>query len=167
MSLLEVVVSFHELRELTNLLSDRFPNSIEAAEKAVAGGKPVSSTPCDLTLEVRALHAALKPQGRTFWRTSAINPWYAEVFRREGFTVERIHAREIGHKIPIDRVSCNCNPFKELKLNALLRLGQYVRFILESSQDLIIVSIYMNSMLYVAPETIGTGFENSIKQRFL
>lgn len=33
-----------------------------------------------------------------------MTPWYAELFRREGFGVRRIHAREIGSKIPIDRV---------------------------------------------------------------
>lgn len=90
----------------------RFPNSLEAAEKDLAAGRPVSTVPCDLTLEIRALHTALRPKGRTFWRTSAINPWYAELFRREGFAVERVHAREIGHKIPIDRV---CRLFLEYR----------------------------------------------------
>jgi hypothetical protein len=34
-----------------------------------------------------------------------MDPWYAELFRNEGFHVERIGLRVPGSKIPIDRVN--------------------------------------------------------------
>lgn len=80
---------------------DWFPNSLKPLKK----GEKAIPSPCDLTLAIRALHNSLKPNGRVFWRSSAMKPWYAELFAREGFAVERIHAREIGSKIPIDRVN--------------------------------------------------------------
>lgn len=43
---------------------------------------------CDLTLTIRALHRALVPGGRVFWRSAGLEPWYTELYRREGFSVE-------------------------------------------------------------------------------
>lgn len=34
-----------------------------------------------------------------------MDPWYKELYLREGFKVERVHVREVGSKIPIDRVN--------------------------------------------------------------
>lgn len=66
-----------------------FPNSLGHSEEQR------KMTPCDLTLTIRTLHHALPVGGRVFWRSSAMDPWYKELYRREGFKVERIHAREI------------------------------------------------------------------------
>lgn len=46
------------------------------------------SKPCDLTLTIRALHQALAPGGRVFWRSAGLKPWYCELYEREGFRVE-------------------------------------------------------------------------------
>lgn len=94
-------------------LEDWFPNSLkytEAEHKA---------KPCELTATIRALHNALAPGGRVFWRSSAISPWYQELYRREGFSVECIHSRPIGGKIPIDRVNmCVCSPLGSRRADA-------------------------------------------------
>lgn len=76
-----------------------FPNSLGySAEKD-------KTDPCELTQTIRAMHNALAPGGRVFWRSSAMSPWYQELYRREGFKVECIHARPIGGMVPIDRVN--------------------------------------------------------------
>ncbi|KAK4700778.1 betaine lipid synthase, partial [Phenoliferia sp. Uapishka_3] len=90
-------------------LEDWFPNSLAYSE---AESK---SKPCELTATIRALHNALAPGGRVFWRSSAISPWYQELYRREGFKVECVHARPIGGKIPIDRVNMYASFWKAVK----------------------------------------------------
>ncbi|KDQ16546.1 hypothetical protein BOTBODRAFT_43462 [Botryobasidium botryosum FD-172 SS1] len=62
--------------------------------------------PCELRQAIRALKKALKPKGRVFWRSAAMEPWYARLFAEEGFEVERIGVREVGAKVPIDDVLC-------------------------------------------------------------
>ncbi|KAK4052298.1 hypothetical protein OIO90_004379 [Microbotryomycetes sp. JL221] len=78
--------------------------------------KPPVEPPCDLTMTIRALHTALKPGGRVFWRSAGLEPWYVELYKREGFKVECVHQREIGSKIPIDRVNMYASFWKATKL---------------------------------------------------
>jgi betaine lipid synthase len=83
----------------TDNIDTGFPNSLaQTIEER-------KTSPCDLTLTVRALHSSLSKGGRVFWRSSAMDPWYKELYLREGFKVERVHVREVGSKIPIDRVN--------------------------------------------------------------
>lgn len=91
-------------------LQDWFPNSLGySAEKD-------KTDPCELTQTIRAMHNALAPGGRVFWRSSAMSPWYQELYRREGFKVECIHARPIGGMVPIDRVNMYASFYKAVKL---------------------------------------------------
>ncbi|GAA6037709.1 hypothetical protein JCM8097_002300 [Rhodosporidiobolus ruineniae] len=82
-------------------LQDWFSDSVATPPKA--GDKP-----CELTATIRALHTVLKPNGRVFFRSAGLAPWYLELYKREGFDVECVHEREIGSKIPIDRVNIFC-----------------------------------------------------------
>lgn len=59
-----------------------FRNSLADSDEAK------KSSPCDLTLTIRALHHALAPGGRVFWRSAGLKPWYRELYEREGFRVE-------------------------------------------------------------------------------
>ncbi|BGP19890.1 hypothetical protein JCM10213v2_008021 [Rhodosporidiobolus nylandii] len=64
-------------------LQDWFPDTVT--------GLPLpspSAKPCELTATIRALHTALKPNGRVFFRSAGLEPWYLEIYRREGFEVE-------------------------------------------------------------------------------
>ncbi|GAA5990341.1 hypothetical protein JCM10908_007325 [Rhodotorula pacifica] len=79
-------------------LQDWFPNTV--ASPPSAGAKP-----CELTQTIQTLKTALKPGGRVFFRSAGQEPWYLELYRREGFRVECIHKRPIGGKVPIDRVN--------------------------------------------------------------
>jgi betaine lipid synthase len=79
-------------------LQDWFPNTV--ATPPAAGAKP-----CELTQTIQTLKMALKPGGRVFFRSAGQEPWYLELYRREGFRVECIHKRPIGGKDPIDRVN--------------------------------------------------------------
>ncbi|KAI5479438.1 betaine lipid synthase [Pseudohyphozyma bogoriensis] len=91
-------------------LQDWFNNSLEYSEDKLA------KSPCELTVLIKTLHKALKPGGRVFWRSAAIKPWYAELYRREGFKVECIHARPIGGLEPIDRVNMYASFYKAVKI---------------------------------------------------
>lgn len=75
-----------------------FPNTVDSPPAR-------GSKPCELTQTIRTLRNALKPNGRVFFRSAGQEPWYLELYRREGFKVECIHKRPIGGKIPIDRVN--------------------------------------------------------------
>ena len=88
----------------------RFPNSILPKKEQS------TSKVCELTSTIRTLHNSLKPNGRVFWRSSAINPWYAELYRREGFEVKRLQERVIGDKTPIDRVNMYASFWQATKL---------------------------------------------------
>ncbi|KAJ8291944.1 hypothetical protein OF846_004728 [Rhodotorula toruloides] len=79
-------------------LQDWFPNTVDSPPAR-------GSKPCELTQTIRTLRNALKPNGRVFFRSAGQEPWYLELYRREGFKVECIHKRPIGGKIPIDRVN--------------------------------------------------------------
>uniref|UniRef100_A0A0K3CN82 Betaine lipid synthase n=1 Tax=Rhodotorula toruloides TaxID=5286 RepID=A0A0K3CN82_RHOTO len=79
-------------------LQDWFPNTVDSPPAP-------GSKPCELTQTIRTLRNALKPNGRVFFRSAGQEPWYLELYRREGFKVECIHKRPIGGKIPIDRVN--------------------------------------------------------------
>lgn len=91
-------------------LQDWFPNSILPKKEQS------TSKVCELTSTIRTLHNSLKPNGRVFWRSSAINPWYAELYRREGFEVKRLQERVIGDKTPIDRVNMYASFWQATKL---------------------------------------------------
>ncbi|KAM0746256.1 hypothetical protein T439DRAFT_360574 [Meredithblackwellia eburnea MCA 4105] len=91
-------------------LQDWFPNSLDWTEEKL------KKTPCELTKTIRALHNALAPGGRVFWRSSAIKPWYQALYEREGFKVECVQARPIGGKVPIDRVNMYASFYKAVKL---------------------------------------------------
>ncbi|SCV73196.1 BQ2448_7121 [Microbotryum intermedium] len=91
-------------------LQDWFRNSLGDSDEKV------KSDPCDLTLTIRALRNALAPGGRVFWRSAGLKPWYIDLYRREGFRVECIHQREIGSKIPIDRVNMYASFYVAYKL---------------------------------------------------
>ncbi|KAK4048434.1 hypothetical protein OIV83_004780 [Microbotryomycetes sp. JL201] len=109
-------------------LQDWFKNSLATSHpptSATLNGKAdvdssspfkKSEPPCDLTLTIRALHKALKPGGRVFWRSAGLEPWYVELYKREGFNVECVHQRDIGSKIPIDRVNMYASFWKATKL---------------------------------------------------
>jgi betaine lipid synthase len=86
---------------------DWYPDpSVLGPVKPAPASAAVSADPvCDLTLSVRALRRALGPGGRAFWRSAAMTPWYAKVFEREGFQVERLSVREVGTQVPIDNVN--------------------------------------------------------------
>ena len=79
-------------------LQDWFPNTVVTPPAAGA-------QPCELTQTIQTLKIALKPGGRVFFRSAGQEPWYLELYRREGFRVECIHKRPIGGKDPIDRVN--------------------------------------------------------------
>ncbi|GAA5888436.1 hypothetical protein JCM6882_008619 [Rhodosporidiobolus microsporus] len=83
-------------------LQDWFPDTVNQP----------STKPCELTSTIKALHTALKPGGRVFWRSAGLTPWYIELYRREGFEVECVHQREIGSKKPIDRVNMYASFYK-------------------------------------------------------
>jgi betaine lipid synthase len=83
-------------------LVDWFPNTLSGAKSSSSSS---SSSRCELTETVRAVHRTLKKGGRAFWRSAAMDPWYAELFRQEGFAVERLGLRVPGSKVPIDRVN--------------------------------------------------------------
>jgi betaine lipid synthase len=68
--------------------------------------------PCELRQAIRALKRALRPKGRVFWRSAAMQPWYARLFEEEGFEVERISVREVGTKKPIDGVNMYASSWK-------------------------------------------------------
>jgi betaine lipid synthase len=53
--------------------------------------------------EVRLFFDRLQEGGILFWRSASREPWYAEVFRQQGFVVDRISVRESGK--PCDRVN--------------------------------------------------------------
>lgn len=90
-------------------LQDWFPNTVVAPP--AAGAKP-----CELTQTIQTLKMALKPGGRVFFRSAGQEPWYLELYRREGFRVECIHKRLIGRKDPIDRVNmCVLLPLTALR----------------------------------------------------
>lgn len=55
----------------------------------------------EVTTQVRALHCALRPGGKTLLRSAALLPHYIPAFQAEGF-----HARRVGERLPgkcIDR----------------------------------------------------------------
>lgn len=79
-------------------LQDWFPNTVDSPPSG-------DSKPCELTETIRTLRNALKTGGRVFFRSAGQEPWYLELYRREGFRVECIHKRPIGGKEPIDRVN--------------------------------------------------------------
>ena len=54
---------------------------------------------------VRGMRRAMPVGGRVFWRSAALQPWYAEFWAREGFRVERLSARHIGTRKAIDGVN--------------------------------------------------------------
>lgn len=89
---------------------DWFSNSLSQS------AQEIEDSPCDLTLTIRAVHNSLPRGGRVFWRSSAMFPWYEALYRREGFSVERLQVREIGSKIPIDRVQMYASLWKAVKL---------------------------------------------------
>ncbi|ORY85942.1 hypothetical protein BCR35DRAFT_302535 [Leucosporidium creatinivorum] len=91
-------------------LQDWFRNSLSDSPEKTKNG------PCDLTLTIRALHHALAPGGRVFWRSAGLKPWYRELYEREGFRVECIHEREIGSKVPIDRVNMYASFYRAIKV---------------------------------------------------
>jgi betaine lipid synthase len=78
-------------------LQDWFTDSIESPPGP-------NDKPCELTVTLKALHSSLKPGGRVFFRSAGLAPWYLELYKRLGFEVECVHQREIGSKLPIDRV---------------------------------------------------------------
>ena len=90
---------------------DWFPVSIKGAHDPAlvdnVKSQTISATnnPCELTEAIVALRRALKPGGRAFWRSAAINPWYAKLFEQNGFKVERLAARVVGTATPIDNVN--------------------------------------------------------------
>ncbi|GAA5862038.1 hypothetical protein JCM8547_001566 [Rhodosporidiobolus lusitaniae] len=86
-------------------LQDWFPDTV--ANPPAPGSKA-----CELTATIEALKTALKPGGRVFFRSAGLTPWYLELYRRAGFKVECIHQREIGSKIPIDRVNMYASFYK-------------------------------------------------------
>lgn len=61
--------------------------------------------PCELTAAILALRRALKVGGRAFWRSAGMDPWYVELFEKNGFKVERLSVREVGSMTPIDNVN--------------------------------------------------------------
>lgn len=54
---------------------------------------------------IRSIRRAMPVGGRAFWRSSALQPWYADIWATEGFRVERLSARRIGTDKPIDSVN--------------------------------------------------------------
>lgn len=64
-----------------------------------------ASDVAELTDFIRAVRKAMPVGGRVFWRSAAIQPWYAEIWATEGFRIERMSTRAIGTKIPIDNVN--------------------------------------------------------------
>ncbi|GAA5959377.1 hypothetical protein JCM21900_000709 [Sporobolomyces salmonicolor] len=88
-------------------LQDWFPNTVAAPA--------TPEKPCELTGTIRALHTALCPGGRVFFRSAGQKPWYLELYRREGFAVECIHERPIGGKEPIDGVNMYASFYKCIK----------------------------------------------------
>ncbi|GJN90988.1 hypothetical protein Rhopal_004002-T1 [Rhodotorula paludigena] len=91
-------------------LQDWFDNTVEDPPA------PGLSKKCELTSTIRTLHTALKPGGRVFFRSAGQEPWYLELYRREGFKVECVHKRPIGGKEPIDRVNMYASFYKCTKL---------------------------------------------------
>ncbi|GAA5930792.1 class I SAM-dependent methyltransferase [Sporobolomyces koalae] len=92
-------------------LQDWFDNTL--ASKV---GDSESRKKCALTETIRALHAALVPGGRVFFRSAGQKPWYLELYKREGFRVECIHERPIEGKEPIDRVNMYASFYRCIKL---------------------------------------------------
>lgn len=85
---------------------------------------------------LQALYLTLKPGGRVFWRSAAMDPWYALVYKELGFKVERIsvrnfpqtklesrmkshsshsQVRKINAKVPIDNVNMYASFWKATK----------------------------------------------------
>ena len=96
---------------------------------------PSRKAECQLTEAIRALHTALQPGGRAFWRSAAVHPWYARLFEENGFKVEPIavrfafcsaagpqaessclQLREIGTARPIDNVNMYASFYKAVKV---------------------------------------------------
>lgn len=71
-----------------------------------------------VTEEIELLHRAIKPSGFVLWRSASKNPWYAKVFSRGGFEVERLSVRENGKAI--DRVNMYASLWKATKSQVIL-----------------------------------------------
>lgn len=90
---------------------DWFDPSIEAGQSAAHDLPKTQSLadapekPCQLKLMIAEFARVLKPGGRVFWRSAAMRPWYAELYKRAGFVVEPVSIREVGTKVPIDGVN--------------------------------------------------------------
>ncbi|GAA97150.1 uncharacterized protein L969DRAFT_92001 [Mixia osmundae IAM 14324] len=91
------------------------PGSAEAAEgekRKVYMGATIAQSltsrtrePCQLLASVKALKRVLKADGKVYWRSAGRDPWYRQVFEREGFVCTRMSDRIIGGQEPVDRVN--------------------------------------------------------------
>lgn len=101
---------------------DWFKPSVSASSHTLAASSGKDNTllgesdakACELRQAICALKMALKPKGRVFWRSAAMDPWYAQLFKEEGFQVERIGVRDIGAKMPIDGVNMYASSWKAI-----------------------------------------------------
>ena len=67
--------------------------------------KPGQRQACELRQEIQTLRSALRKGGSAYFRSAAIEPWYVELFREEGFVVEPLQQRPVRGKQPIDGVN--------------------------------------------------------------
>lgn len=70
----------------------------------------------ELKTMVRALRKAMPVGGRAFWRSAAMDPWYAKIWELEGFRVERLNVRRIGAEAPIDTVNMYASLWRAVRL---------------------------------------------------
>jgi hypothetical protein len=64
--------------------------SVAKDERTLQGVQATETGSQELIKTIKAIHRALKPGGRVFWRSAALEPWYAALFAQEGFEVEAI-----------------------------------------------------------------------------
>lgn len=70
----------------------------------------------DATDEIKMVHRTVKQGGYVFWRSSARQPWYNEIFTKVGFKVEAVAVRKPGTKEALDRVNMYASFYKATKL---------------------------------------------------
>ncbi|KAJ3729186.1 hypothetical protein DFJ43DRAFT_1156471 [Lentinula guzmanii] len=66
--------------------------------------------------EVVELSRVLTLGGLVFWRSASRQPWYNEVFARNGFCVEPISVRQPGMNVALDRVNMYASFWKAQKV---------------------------------------------------
>lgn len=66
------------------------PHPLTLDGRMVEGAQTKAINVCELTKAIKALHLALKPGGRAYWRSAALSPWYVRLFKENGFQTKCI-----------------------------------------------------------------------------